>query len=605
MKLRPLGADISRLLYLRCGRDKSGLEAATASRYTGSMSRHAQSIGWTVLVALLAAADAGRPAAAADEELLVIHPLAWTPALSNFCRFKERLGIAVSNVTTEAIAGGGALTPGLLRAFLQDYAAAAGPARSVLLIGDMNIIPTPSFRVLGGDGSTYSSDICYRDLHTDFNGDGDAVYGEYGAGQDFTSASFPALFGGISNDLCVARAPVPAGFSAEQVAEVLAHSVAFERETGARKDSGLFTAGRITLLHPADSWEFVVKPLAMNITNHYPAKAFTTVVQVSTSYTDRTGIDYAIESDNLSETQGQSVVRSLWETQDRCSFLLNVSHGSPASDFALTTQDPGLPRGAGSAVVISMSCRSYALGVSVYTAGVAAAYFGSTAVVSPDFPSFISGAVQDQAVMAIVGENTAIGSAFDDAFNSYVAEIQGTLFYAFPTNWPAVLRNVIGFQMIGDPTLVHARADGDSDGLLDAEEATLGTVATTNDTDADGLWDGDEVYEYGTCPTDRDTDDDRSRDGDEIVAGTDPLNRDDFLHFESAVASAAGLTLAWQSVTGRVYSVAGATGLAADSWAAVAGCTNLPGDGGPQSCTNPAPGSCSFYRLQVRTAPVP
>jgi bifunctional DNA-binding transcriptional regulator/antitoxin component of YhaV-PrlF toxin-antitoxin module len=139
-------------------------------------------------------------------------------------------------------------------------------------------------------------------------GDGDATYGEYGTGQDFTSANFTTLFSGISNDLSVARVPMPAASGVAEVAAGLDRSVAFEREVGTRKDCGLFTAGRITLLLPADSWEFVVKPLVAAITNSYPSKVLTTVVQVSTGYTDRSGIDYAIESDNLAETQGQVVI---------------------------------------------------------------------------------------------------------------------------------------------------------------------------------------------------------------------------------------------------------------------------------------------------------
>ena len=69
--------------------------------------------------------------------------------------------------------------------------------------------------------------------------------------------------------------------------------------------------------------------------------------------------------------------------------------------------------------------------------------------------------------------------------------------------------------------------DGDSDGLRDGREVTLGTDPTDPDTDGDGLGDAAEVNEYGTDPTDPDTDDDGLTDGEEVDEyGTDPLKSD-------------------------------------------------------------------------------
>lgn len=71
-----------------------------------------------------------------------------------------------------------------------------------------------------------------------------------------------------------------------------------------------------------------------------------------------------------------------------------------------------------------------------------------------------------------------------------------------------------------DPTL----ADSDGDGLEDADEAELGTDANSADTDGDGLEDGEEV-ELGTDATLADSDGDGVSDGDEVEADSDPTNQ--------------------------------------------------------------------------------
>ena len=69
-------------------------------------------------------------------------------------------------------------------------------------------------------------------------------------------------------------------------------------------------------------------------------------------------------------------------------------------------------------------------------------------------------------------------------------------------------------------------ADADGDGLTNEEEAALGTDAYDEDTDDDGLLDGEEVDGTGTDPTLFDTDGDGIGDGDELDDGTDPLDPD-------------------------------------------------------------------------------
>ncbi len=74
----------------------------------------------------------------------------------------------------------------------------------------------------------------------------------------------------------------------------------------------------------------------------------------------------------------------------------------------------------------------------------------------------------------------------------------------------------------GDPG-----TDTDSDGLTEMQEAFYETNPESNDSDADGLSDFDELAEFGTDPLLADTDDDGMLDANEIfVYQTDPLNLD-------------------------------------------------------------------------------
>ena len=54
-----------------------------------------------------------------------------------------------------------------------------------------------------------------------------------------------------------------------------------------------------------------------------------------------------------------------------------------------------------------------------------------------------------------------------------------------------------------------------------------GTSPRLDDTDQDGLLDGEEVNTHGTDPREDDTDGDGATDFDEVEAGTDPLDPQD------------------------------------------------------------------------------
>lgn len=69
--------------------------------------------------------------------------------------------------------------------------------------------------------------------------------------------------------------------------------------------------------------------------------------------------------------------------------------------------------------------------------------------------------------------------------------------------------------------------DSDGDGLLDKDEAGIGTDPYNPDTDGDGLSDGDEVLRYKTDPLNPDTDFDGLKDGAEVLTyKTNPLDPD-------------------------------------------------------------------------------
>jgi hypothetical protein len=87
-----------------------------------------------------------------------------------------------------------------------------------------------------------------------------------------------------------------------------------------------------------------------------------------------------------------------------------------------------------------------------------------------------------------------------------------------------------GEELFAVPTaaLSGASSDADLDGLVDEAEAVLGTDPFDADSDDDGLADGAEVNTHATDPLDADTDGDTYSDGIEVLAGTDPLDPDDF-----------------------------------------------------------------------------
>lgn len=76
--------------------------------------------------------------------------------------------------------------------------------------------------------------------------------------------------------------------------------------------------------------------------------------------------------------------------------------------------------------------------------------------------------------------------------------------------------------------------DSDNDGFSDREELNYGTNPRKADTDADGLFDREEVVFYKTNPLDADSDGDGFLDGEEVNNGYDPNGSGLLLNFQKA-----------------------------------------------------------------------
>ena len=91
---------------------------------------------------------------------------------------------------------------------------------------------------------------------------------------------------------------------------------------------------------------------------------------------------------------------------------------------------------------------------------------------------------------------------------------------AVTTEIPAVVTPLV--EETPPTPVVDETADADKDGLTDVRETQLGTNPNNPDTDADGLFDKEEVDVYQTNPLNPDTDGDTYIDGDEVKNGYNP-----------------------------------------------------------------------------------
>ena len=101
----------------------------------------------------------------------------------------------------------------------------------------------------------------------------------------------------------------------------------------------------------------------------------------------------------------------------------------------------------------------------------------------------------------------------------------------FDSDADGVLNSIDNCPTMANPNQLDNDSDGlgdvcdpddDNDGLTDVEEAALGTNPFLQDTDGDGLLDGEEVNIYFTNPLLKDSDKDGYNDNVEVAAGSDP-----------------------------------------------------------------------------------
>jgi len=106
-----------------------------------------------------------------------------------------------------------------------------------------------------------------------------------------------------------------------------------------------------------------------------------------------------------------------------------------------------------------------------------------------------------------------------------------------------------------DPLTDDTLDDDDADGLNNLAEYHYKTNPKAEDSDGDGLSDGEEVSIHGTDPNDHDSDDDGLSDGHEVYAGTSPTDEGSLFIVVDVAQDSEAISLEWSSIPGREYAV--------------------------------------------------
>ena len=135
------------------------------------------------------------------------------------------------------------------------------------------------------------------------------------------------------------------------------------------------------------------------------------------------------------------------------------------------------------------------------------------------------------------------------------------------------------------------------------------TVLSSLDSVGDGIPNWWRAYYFGgdgktagmTSTASADPDGDGRSNYEEYIAGTDPTGPDSYFHILSTTKSASGFTVSFLSSASRLYTLYYSTDLVSGTWTAVSSQTNIPGTGGVETLTDPAPVNLTkeFYRVGV------
>ena len=155
--------------------------------------------------------------------------------------------------------------------------------------------------------------------------------------------------------------------------------------------------------------------------------------------------------------------------------------------------------------------------------------------------SVINSASQATDAVILLGNLTAVRRHYQIGWvNSVNSRIAGDIRINFFSLGESIISsdnlhpNAAGYQRMAAERVIpglqtwgqlNRPADTDGDGMYDFAEIKIGSDPNDEDTDDDGLLDGDEVFNYNSSPTLEDTDDDGFSDPYEVnVLGSDPSN---------------------------------------------------------------------------------
>ncbi|NCC52367.1 MAG: hypothetical protein EOM20_14275, partial [Spartobacteria bacterium] len=199
--------------------------------------------------------------------------------------------------------------------------------------------------------------------------------------------------------------------------------------------------------------------------------------------------------------------------------------------------------------------------------------------------------------LSVPGQSNWYIKAFRDANKNFTCdtwEAQGV--YALNPLHP--VSDVDGIDLL----LTDPPVDTDGDSLTDFQEVNVyATNPFEADGDEDGLNDAQEIF-FKTAPDNPDTDGDGMLDGDEVIAGTSPLNGAEWFRIASgAPMPQDGIVFEWASVLGRRYTVQGGAGYQQGTFLWSNLLENLNGTGGSMVYSNTAGSPWAVFRLIVTT----